>query len=554
MSNIKAKLANLIKKIGGVLYNKKLLIFIGKKSVIIASYNQNQIVNSIFSDYITSQDKAECYEFLKNYKKYEILILLDSAECQIKHEFMPMLHSIIKFNPVEKFIQENYLEEDIVAYNVYNIDDSSGEVWETLIASTSYTDKTSELIEFVIHNSFKFGGIYFLALEFEPIIDQILAKEEVNNYQNNLQIFSTITKSSGIRIAVKHKKNILSEMSIELPSDKSDLYISGMIRNTIEDKIIHYKSYIESLDLGVSLIFLCNSTLAKIFEQIPNFAKYQIITHLTDSSTDQNSIDDKKDNSNFINDKDNSEITQLEEPNQTNETNEANSFTLTDNRNNYSNFGDHKLLELFIKNRRYLAMNKLIKSITKLTVINAIIFKPLLIILISIITILGIFKYQEIKIQKETVGLNSKYYELSEKYRNIKKRHPEAENINNLTDFYNLQKILSYKSETPFEFLQKIFSVDTGNVTLSDVIWSSQDNDFLDKKISLIIYLNYTSEKKDLNLATKTLTNCLNQFKSLFEEYKVTYTINHDKIVELPKMITLPATVIIHTNTNIEGI
>ena len=72
MSNIKAKLANLIKKIGGVLYNKKLLIFIGKKSVIIASYNQNQIVNSIFSDYITSQDKAECYEFLKNYKKYEM--------------------------------------------------------------------------------------------------------------------------------------------------------------------------------------------------------------------------------------------------------------------------------------------------------------------------------------------------------------------------------------------------------------------------------------------------------------------------------------------------
>lgn len=507
MNNIKTKLINLIKKISSFLYNKKLLVFIGKRGITIAAYNRDQILNSIFSNYDTEQEKETCHTFLRNYKNHEVLILLDTPKCQIKHEFMPMLHTIIKFNPVEKFIQDNYPPEDIVAYNIYNIDDSNGEVWETLIASAAYTDKTSEIIEFVIYNSFNFSGIYFLALEFEPIIDQILEEKNINNYQNDLQIFSTITEASGIKVAIKYKKNILHETSIEIPADKSDLYLSGMIRNFIEDKIIQYKSYIQSLDLRISLVFLCNEAFGKIFEEIPNFSQYKIITYITDSSV---------------------------------------------NKDNNSNFEDNKLLKLFMKNRQYIAMNKLIKSITNLATINSIIFKPLLITLICVIGILANFKYKEMLMQKETISLNNKYYSLSEKYRSIKKRHPEIENINNLTDFYNLQKILSHKSVTPFEFLQKIFSIDTPNITLSSINWYSEDNDFLDKKISLVIYLNYTSEKNDINAATKTLIECLNQFKSLFQNYTINYTINYDKIIELPKRITLPATLVINGNT--EGV
>ena len=77
---------------------------------------------------------------------------------------MPMLQSIIKFNPVEKFIEDNYKPDDIIAYNVYNIDYKNGEVWESIIAISPYTETIQELLEFIIYNSFILNVIILLII------------------------------------------------------------------------------------------------------------------------------------------------------------------------------------------------------------------------------------------------------------------------------------------------------------------------------------------------------------------------------------------------------
>ena len=181
--------------------------------------------------------------------KAQILILFDSKDCQIKHEFMPMLQSIVKSNPVEKFIQDNYKPEDIIAYNIYNVnnDNRHGELWETTIASTTYSYFIEQLLEFIIHNSFKFIGIYFLSLEFESIVGAILKTQNSSDSQNDLQIFVTITEASSIRVATKYKKNILDESTVEFPSEKSDHYIAGTIEQAISDQILKFKADAKSL-------------------------------------------------------------------------------------------------------------------------------------------------------------------------------------------------------------------------------------------------------------------------------------------------------------------
>ena len=58
-----------------------------------------------------------------------------------------------------------------------------------------YAIPTNQLLEFVIYNSFEFNGIYFLSLEFETIINAILAEKHNTKFQNDFQIFATITET-----------------------------------------------------------------------------------------------------------------------------------------------------------------------------------------------------------------------------------------------------------------------------------------------------------------------------------------------------------------------
>jgi len=498
MEKISPKLEIANNFINNLFPKKKLIIFIGKIGIRIIVCYKHQAIDNIFVSYEKADHLQICCKFLKNYKKFQVVVLLDSPECQIRHEFMPMLQSIIKSNPVEKFIQDNYNPEDIIAYNVHNIDPShvNGEIWETVMASSPYATPTSQLLEFVIYNSFEFNGIYFLSLEFESIINAVLAKKHITRFQNDLQIFATITETSGIRIAIKYKKNVLDELTISFPSDKSDLYIAGTIEQAISDKILKYKTYVTSLDLKICLIFLGDKALCDIFEKIPSFQIYNIVTY-------------------------------------------SNNSVLAEN--NTSHFQDNKLLELFIENRKHLATNQLLRSITKLTTINSVIFKPLFLIITGIIVFLIYLKYHSILVQQQTIELNNKYYSLSEKSRSIKKRYPEVENISNLTNFYNLQTILNIKLPTPFDSLKKLFALNNPNIKILNVNWYIEDTNFTDKKTLLSVDILYTSNKKDDSGVQQVLQSYVNSLRLIFPGHHINYSIEYDNTTELLTTITIPA-------------
>lgn len=481
-------------------HKKNVIILIGKNGITFSALKKGQVVNSIF---VNSNDKdfqKSYQDFFKKHKNYHIIFLLDDKNCVLKHEIMPIFSSIIKSNPVENFIQKNYHPEDIVAYNVYEITTQNGEVWNTCIASTPFIFPISELLGYVINNSFKYSGIYFLSLEFETIIERILQKTQNTEYANHLQIFVTITKTSGIRVVVKYKKNIMDEQIVEYPEDKSDMYVQGTIEQTISDKLIFYKPFIEKLNLKICIITLSDKKLQNLLSAL-EFANCKTIAITSEEITTSK---DKK----------------------------------------IDRFQDNTLLEIFNNFNTHLDLNKPLKTITKLSLINGILFKPLLAVIFVICVTLSIIKYKSLTIQNETTNYNQEYYKLSEKYRKIQKLHPELKNANDLIELYNMENLINKTIITPFDHIKTIFSYDTPNLKIRKMSWKIKDPEnlnFLKNEINITINYQYEGPRHSALHGIEIINMYANRLKPIFARGNLKYEQNPDDITEIAKKVIIPA-------------
>lgn len=481
-------------------HKKNVIVLVGKTGITFSALKKHKVISSIFVDSKAENFQKKYRKFFKKYKNYHIVFLLDDKNCTLKHEIMPILGSIIKSNPVENFIQKNYHPEDIVAHNVYEITTQNGETWNTCIASMPFIFPINELLEYVINNSFKYSGMYFLSLEFKTIIERILQKTQNTECINHLQIFTTITRASGIGVVVKYKKNIMDEQMVEYPHDKSDMYVQGTIEQTITDKLIYYKSFIEKLKLQTCVITLSNKKLQNLLSTL-EFDNCKTIA----IAGEEISISKSK---------------------------------------KVDRFQDNVLLEIFDNFNTHLALNRPLKSITKLSLINSIIFKPLLAVMFGICIALSVIKYKSIMLQNETTKYNQEYYLLSEEYRDIQKRHPELKNANDLIELYNLENLISKTTITPFDHIKAIFSYDTESLKIKKVSWEINDPqniNLLKNKLDIIINYQYEGPRHSTLHGVEIVNGYANRLKSIFAKQNLKYERNPDDITEIAKKVIIPA-------------
>lgn len=482
-----SKLAFLVKCFNAIFYRRKIVILIGANGITIANLKWHRIEETIFIAYNDKNFKKIYRKYLKKHKKYYITFLLDNKECIIKHEIMPILSSLLKSNPINKFIAENYQPSDIVAYNIYEVSNSQGEIWNSCIASTPFCEPVSDLIKYIITNSFKYNGIYFLSLEFQTIIDKLLKQTNNIKCNDHLQIFVTITKSSDIKLIVKYKQNIMSVLTIEYPQGKSLMYVVGTIEQAVLDKLQLYKGYIDKLNLPTCVIFLGNKKLKDLINNL-SFENSTIVSIAKEEVF-------KYSNSNL-------KITQ-------------------------DVFQDDVLIEKFNNYKTHLALNKYLKAITELTLVNNVIFKPFIVMLIGLFLILITLKYKTITIQAETNKINQKYYSLSKDYREVQSRHPDLKNINDLVDLYNLELMIKNTSITGFEHLKYIIpSTDYSNIEITKIIWDINDPqsiNLLNKKFNISVDLIYKIDSKANIDNFNAIGEYANRLKYVFPDYEVIY-------------------------------
>jgi hypothetical protein len=501
-----SKLEFFVNLFNNLSHKKNVIILIGKYGVTVSALKKLQVINSIFIDSTAEDFQRKYRRFLKKYKHYHIVFLLDGKNCELKHEIMPILGSIIKSSPVESFIEKNYAAEDIVAHNVYEITTQNGEVWNSCIASMPFIFPVNELLEFVINNSFKYSGMYFLSLEFETIIDRILQKSQNLECINHLQIFATITKSSDIRIVVKYKRNIMDEQVIEYPRDKSDMYIQGTIEQSISDKLHFYKPFIEKLNLKTCAITLSDRNLQKLLGTL-QFDKCKTIAIASED------------------------------------------ICLTTEKRS-SVFQDNTLIEILNNFNTHLALNKPLKSITQLTLVNNIIFKPILAIMLGICITLATIKYKSVTLYEEMSDYNQEYYTLSEEYRAIQKLHPELKNASDILELHSLETQLSKTNSTPFNHLKNIFAYDNQSLKIKNLSWkifNPQNINLPESKLKINIEYQYQGNRDSLINGVEIVNDYSNRLKSIFSNDKFTYKRDPEDLIIVSKKVIIPAKVVIET-------
>jgi hypothetical protein len=501
-----SKLEFFVNLFNNLSHKKNVIILIGKSGVTISALKKLQVISSIFIDSSAEDFQRKYRRFLKKHKNYHITFLLDDKNCKLKHEIMPILGSIIKTNPVENFIEKNYTPEDIVAYNVYEITTQNGEVWNSCIASMPFIFPVNELLEYIIHNSFKYSGMYFLSLEFETIIERILQKSQNTEYNNHFQVFATITKSSDIRVVVKHNKNIMDEQVIEYPRHKSDMYIQGTIEQSISDKLHHYRAFIEKLNLKTCVITLSDRNLQKLLSTL----KFNNSKTIAIAGED---------------------------------------ICLTKEKRS-SVFQDNTLIEIFNNFNTHLALNKPLKSITQLTLVNNIIFKPLLVIMLGICITLGAIKYKTVSLRDEISIYNQEYYSLSEEYREIQKLHPELRNASDILELHNLETLLNKTNSTPFYYLKNIFAYDNQNLKIKSLSWKISDPQnltLLENKLKINIEYQYQGDRDSLITGVEIVNDYANRLRPIFASDKFTYTRNPEDLAIVSKKVIIPAKIAIET-------
>ena len=209
-------------------------------------------------------------------------------------------------------------------------------------------------------------------------------------------------------------------------------------------------------------------------------------------------------------------------------------------------FQDHILIEKFDSLNTHLALNKALKSITKLTIIHSLIFKPLLAVILCLSITLATLQYQTIIIQSDTKKLNKRYYSLSEDYREIQRQNPELANISDLVDLYNLENMIKNKSILPFTSLKTLLPYNREELQIININWKISAPEMITTEqptLTINVSLIYKGDAKSTVDGIEIINEYINHIKSTFYDYTINYDLGD--ILNISQKISIPAEITI---------
>lgn len=498
MFDIKSRIVRFVTKVfHNSLQCKNIVILIGDKGCFLSVLHKGKTINSIFIPKEDQLNLSKYQQFLSKYHKFPIFFLLDTASCRLDYKEVPVLEGMIKISPMGQLIAEDYDPQEIVAYDVFDVTGMTSKTWHSTIMATALQPPLTMLLNYLVDNFFKFGGIYFLNLEFKSIIDNLLKRKEYLDHEEDLQIFITTLGASGIKVIIKHRGNILSVKNIEYPAGKSDEYVQGTVEQEINDALIAQKFYVAQKGIAITIILLVEQALKTKMKGM-TFGEHKVIL-LSGSAAGSNKLP-------------------LE---------------------------DARVIELFAGNKDFPGTNSEIKSIMYLSKLNFWLFKPLMLISLCLVIYLGYIKFEIYQSRKNILAVNRQYYHILGDYRKIKEKYPAIKNISALADLYNMESLLKVPVPEPFDLLSSFVANLTDRTHLLKIKWDLKDKDNVttqDRQVTLQAYLNF-SGLDQLNRPgnpPKEITDYIDKLKSQFTNYHVAWSYKGNELVSISKHYIVP--------------
>ncbi|MCP5370035.1 MAG: hypothetical protein H6909_05055 [Rickettsiaceae bacterium] len=489
MQRIISKLDFFINLFNNILHNKNIMVFVGHEGITITALKKLVTIEEIYLPYEVNNFTEQYQKFLEKYKNFYTAFLVDTKTSKINRHVLPIVSSIVKLNPVDKFIKENYDPNDLVAYNIYNITNRESEIWNTLIAATKYESPLTELVEYVIQFH-KYRGIYLFALESSALIQKILLLTKNEQYQYHFQIFVTILRPNLIKIIIKRRNNILYDLSFPTKLDRSDEFLKGTIEQLITDQVLECKEYITRHSSEICIILLVNNRLKNIIEVDENFCKPHHVITLTPNQL------------------------QLQIP------------------INDDYFQESVILNLSTKFSSHLAYNTQLKQYNKCNFINKLLFKPILILIIYLFIKLLVLHYDITQEKSAIYDINNEYYDIAKTYRAIITQYPKSYDLNNLIDLYTIRQLLNQKLIVPDNFIQAFFALENSKSYIRNF---SLETSYLDhanlnnNQSKIIMEVTYIVDSKSNVELMNLIDTDLKSLKDTFSEQQITYELESNE-------------------------
>jgi hypothetical protein len=472
------------------LSNKHIFILLGDSGCNITIIKQNKIIDSLFIK-DSNYNQTAYQKLLDKYPNYKVFFILDKKDIRLDHTDIPVSYNLIYKDPIKTFTQNKFTQDILVSSNVYNITYNEQETYHTIFASTPVSDELKNWLEYITSKKFELKNIYFLTLNIPQLLNRLLENANCNK-KNSLTLFITVSMTTGMRIIISDRNNILETDVLPTPEEQSDSYIQGMIEQAVIDGLISLKNYIHHSQTTPSLVIFVEDKLKALLEK----SRFSI-PDVTILSPKELSITGKA-------------------------------------QTNQKNYTENAICSLLNNNISYPASQHDVNILNRITKLNHFLSKPWYII-VSILMIILLTYQTQIIIQNYTSSnLNEKFYILSESYRELRKQHPEIDNLEEIVDFHYATTELSHPQKLPFDDLHKIFNILSTNFILDNIHWELKDNN----QSYIIIKARYRNNTSNINDGTLECQKEIENIKRALPDSNIEYNIyeqsNYGGVLTIP--------------------
>lgn len=404
-----------------MLATNRLYFIIGDTRIDVLSYKNKNLVESYSCEIANISSDTEFQKFLEKNRNSNAKFIINSKEIKLEHESLPVIDSIGKIDPIEKYCASNLHSTDICSYKVYSIIKGQAEIWKGVICWIPLTETIQKCLYLIKENGIAFEAVYFYNFCVQQIATDISWANKVNLSEYMYTTIS-ISKSSGVVITLNNQGNILSEVRCDYPVDKSLEYLQGVVEQNVSDIWLKFKALTSETEVKKANIFIIPDKLKDLLEKSKSEVECNLFAQNIDE--DEDSI--------------------------------------------------KALVRYFAKSKQQDGVSYEIKSYQRYQFINSLFFIPYCAVMLFMLVYIAYLKFSVYQLDRTSSELYNNYSKVSEEIRSNAQNFPEIANISQLADLYNLRSQLTEKKPLPFGIIEDFLRIANNDLEVNKISWSQK--------------------------------------------------------------------------------
>lgn len=497
---ITRKLSLLASYLNDLAARKELVIMLGQKSTYIAAYRNGKRIKSIPLENAILYNPEIHSNILNDFKSYKTSIIIDHSDASLSHHNVTHTKGTSWNHSIKQFIMKTF-KDQLVDYKVYaSTNENNKHGSNVVFSSISPNASLQSWIGGVSTVCKNFKSIYSLNLHIPLITHKILQKFNLaQGGVGDIFILVTMTATSGLKVVVTYKNDIMHSELIEYSYDKSREYVKDVLDNEISNCLTIISQVVGMESIQPSIIFFVPHEMQVVL-QASSFANTKSIIvpiehyQITDGLMDGVLLDVLG--------------------------------------NKLGEGAKHSMLHKFVARKNLLCR----------------FLKPLQVIILCLLVLLLCNEAKIFKDHYDMRNASYQYFELVEKYNELKKQYPNISDFEELMTFQAANLALHQPQTVPFDHLDKALNILGSSFIVQKIYWK------LDEKVDaksgrtnqvFEILGKYTDHIGQHDMVMLSLKNDILSLERVLPKFAVEYTHDDNNIVSHGDLIYIPVKIII---------